>query len=161
MVFARGTIPCDVLFIGEAPGASEDVLRKPFIGPAGKLLDDLIFDATGILTQKQVGTRIAFTNLVICLPDSVEGKIQPPNEIAVKACAPRLVEFITLCEPSIVILTGKLTTEWFPSDKFPDVLKFEIIHPSAILQMDISRKGLAIKRTTEMIKKAFDSLVPF
>lgn len=39
---ARGAVPCDILFIGEAPGQSEDALGKPFCGPAGKLLDQLI-----------------------------------------------------------------------------------------------------------------------
>ncbi len=46
MVFARGKIPCDVLFIGEAPGESEDVLGAPFKGPAGKLLDQIVERAT-------------------------------------------------------------------------------------------------------------------
>src|SRR5688572_27705229 len=45
VVLARGDLPCDVLFIGEAPGDSEDVTGNPFTGPAGSLLDDIITQA--------------------------------------------------------------------------------------------------------------------
>lgn len=38
----RGSLPCDVLFVGEAPGESEDVLGKPFVGPAGHLFDHIV-----------------------------------------------------------------------------------------------------------------------
>ena len=160
-VFTRGSVPCDVLFIGEAPGPSEDVIGKPFIGPAGKFLDELIFDATYINTLKQTATKIAFTNLVACLPESVEDKIQPPNEVAIKKCYPRLKEFVTICNPSIVILTGKLASDFFPRKQFPNISFFEILHPASILGLDTSCRGLAIKRTVDMIKKAFDSLCPF
>lgn len=46
-MLGRGDIPCDLLFIGEAPGVSEDALGQPFIGPAGKLLDQLIKSSVG------------------------------------------------------------------------------------------------------------------
>lgn len=161
-VFTRGTVPCDVLFIGEGPGASEDILGKPFIGPAGKLLDDLIFDATGILPQcqKTATVKIAFTNLVSCLPDTIDGKLDKPSDLQIEACAPRLKEFVKICHPSIVICVGKLATDRVSRDS-ENCQFFDILHPSVILQMDISRKGLAIKRTVEVIKKAFDSLTPF
>jgi uracil-DNA glycosylase len=42
VVLARGTLPCDVLFIGEGPGVSEDVTGRPFVGPAGSLLDHIV-----------------------------------------------------------------------------------------------------------------------
>ncbi len=42
VVLGRGTLPCDVLFVGEAPGNSENDIGKPFIGQAGKILDSLI-----------------------------------------------------------------------------------------------------------------------
>lgn len=42
IVLSRGKVPCDVLFIGEGPGESEDVLGAPFVGPAGHLLDHII-----------------------------------------------------------------------------------------------------------------------
>ncbi len=62
IVLARGKVPAPILFIGEAPGASEDALGKPFIGPAGKVLDDII---TVALDGQY---DYALTNLVACYP---------------------------------------------------------------------------------------------
>lgn len=42
VVLGRGAVPCDILFVGEAPGLGENATGKPFMGPAGKLLDSLI-----------------------------------------------------------------------------------------------------------------------
>ncbi len=42
VVLCRGTLPCDVLFVGESPGKSEDVLGEPFIGPSGQLLGKIV-----------------------------------------------------------------------------------------------------------------------
>lgn len=161
-VFSRGTVPCDVLFIGEAPGASEDVLKKPFIGPAGKLFDELIFDSTGIDTHDQKVVKIAFSNLVLCLPDTVDGKLGKPSEDAITSCAPRLQQFIKICKPSIIVCVGNIATQWVPKTQiWPNLQYFDILHPSAILQMDISRRGLAVRRTVEKLQEIFNSLVPF
>jgi len=92
VVLARGKIPCDLLFIGEAPGQSEDVLGVPFVGPAGKLLDSIIDQATltgraeyspgsGKPVPNENFPRIAFTNLVSCIPKGEDGnKIQEPEK---------------------------------------------------------------------------------
>jgi DNA polymerase len=58
LVTARGHVPCDILIIGEAPGASEDIIGRPFVGPAGILLDDIL--------EKSLDPdiRVAMTNLV-------------------------------------------------------------------------------------------------
>jgi uracil-DNA glycosylase family 4 len=62
VVLVRGSVPCDVLFIGEAPGQSEDVVGRPFVGPAGKLLDRIIEDAlSGITVNKRVCKYCGFT----------------------------------------------------------------------------------------------------
>ncbi len=47
IVHCRGSLPCDIFFLGEAPGDSEDLLGKPFVGPAGKLLDRIIAKGNG------------------------------------------------------------------------------------------------------------------
>ena len=51
VVLCRGRLPCDVLFIGEAPGESENVIGLPFVGPAGKLLDKMIKKGIGSLIR--------------------------------------------------------------------------------------------------------------
>ena len=74
---ARGKVPCDVLFVGEAPGESEDTIGKPFVGPAGKLLDYIIGRAL-----QGTELRAAFTNLVCCIPRDDDGgkSIEPDDD---------------------------------------------------------------------------------
>lgn len=145
VVLARGKIPCDILFIGEAPGVSEDVLGRPFAGPAGALLDQIVERAIG---DKY---RIAFTNLVGCIPLGEDNsKTEEPPKEAILACSPRLVEMICLSKPRAVVKVGKLAVKWMPHDVLGDTLleyrETEIVHPAAILRMDISQKGLVIQR---------------
>jgi uracil-DNA glycosylase len=135
---ARGTIPCDVLFLGEAPGVSEDVLGSPFVGPAGHLLDRII--------EESIPDEVdyALTNLVACIPkDEDNDKVGEPPEEAINACAPRLKEFVRICRPNRVILVGTLAHKHFKED----VPTVKILHPAAILRLDVSQRGLAIQRS--------------
>jgi len=145
VVLARGSIPCDVLFVGEAPGDSEDVVGVPFIGPAGRLLDHVI-------EQAGLGDhRLALTNLVCCVPkDSGNIKGEPPKD-AILACRPRLEDFISICGPRLIICVGSLSQRWTPDDGTPMV---GIIHPAAILRMDASQRPLAIKRCVVTVADA-------
>lgn len=139
VVLARGQVPCDVLFVGEAPGASEDVLGKPFVGPAGQLLDRIVLQARG---GSQV--RIAFTNLISCIPLGEDGnKTAEPSLEAINACRPRLDQFVTLCKPKAVVLVGKLAAKHFPDQHL--YLTTVITHPAAILRADIANRGLMIQ----------------
>lgn len=152
VVLARGKIPADVLFIGEAPGASEDVLGKPFIGPAGKLLDRIIRESLG-------NTSYLLTNLVGCIPLGDDGnKTAEPPPKRIKSCSPRLQELVKMCDPEIVVYVGKLAQRYGPRhlDKTKTV---SIIHPAAILRMDVSQKGLAMQRNIVTLKNAVE--VPF
>lgn len=161
VVLARGKIPCDVLFIGEAPGESEDALGQPFIGPAGKLLDRLIEQAGG------ASHRIAFTNLIACIPRDETGEkvLDPPKE-AIDACRERLAEFMSLSNPTVVVYVGRASQKYAPDagavSQLPsNVGEFDIVHPAAILRMDVSQKGLTIQRTILTLENAFGFLVPF
>ena len=79
VVLVRGYLPCQVLFIGEAPGSSEDLLGKPFIGPAGKLFDRILAES---LPQ---GCRFALTNLVGCFPrEAKRAGINAPPKAAIE-----------------------------------------------------------------------------
>lgn len=161
VVLARGQIPADVLFIGEAPGHSEDTLGKPFVGPAGKLLDRLIETA---IPGK---VRMAFTNVVSCIPNvktsstrmahyKEDGRnVSEPDEEAIKACAPRLEEFMGLCRPKLVVCVGLMAERCVPPG---DEKRIRVIHPAAILRMDVSQRGLAAQRTTDQIAEAVSEL---
>ena len=110
VVLARGKIPCDVVFIGEAPGESENIRGIPFDGPAGCLLDS-IADRAGLGRL-----RLLFANLVACFPaeEKRTGSNAPP-EIAIKACLPRLRELLDMAKPRLVVCVGELATDWLNS----------------------------------------------
>lgn len=132
----RGHLPCDVLFIGEAPGPSEDALGVPFVGDAGRLLDllvDLAFNAAGIykanpnppLDDLFKGApkgvlSVGITNIVACFPRAPDpeglssGTIRPPNLEEAKACSPRLAEIITLATPRLIVTLGQEARKYLP-----------------------------------------------
>src|SRR5262245_33856687 len=116
IVFARGEVPCRVLFIGEAPGESENVIGQPFVGPAGQLLDRIIERAL------PEGTSYALTNLVCCIPRDDEGK--KPNEPGVEhvdACSPRLTDFVRICDPELIVAVGSTARNWLDPKCRPHV----------------------------------------
>ena len=141
---ARGTVPCNVLFIGESPGMSEDALGQPFVGPAGKLLDEMIQEAIWPVLARQedggTGLKLAFTNIVCCIPVGADGKKTiEPDPAHAKACSARLLEFVDkVAQPRLVILVGKFAAKYvkkfFPKHTWPTV---EITHPAAILRSDL------------------------
>jgi len=71
VVLARGRVPAEVVFVGEAPGASENVIGRPFVGPAGHLLDYVITQGLGPDFRSY-----AITNLVGCFP-----ALSPPQVV--------------------------------------------------------------------------------
>lgn len=151
VVLFKGKIPCDILFIGEAPGINEDVLGKPFVGPAGKLLDDII-------EQAALGSfRLGFTNLVGCIPKDENGqKTKEPSKDSIAACKERVDKTIEVCNPDLVVRVGKLSQKHVTSKEVVDV-----IHPAAILRSDIAQKGLLIQKTIAELSDAVELLVPF
>jgi len=153
MVFARGVIPCEVLFIGEAPGASENLIGQPFVGPAGKLLDKLIQRA-----WSEYGVKTCFTNLVCCVPKKKGTKIGEPSVESIEACSERLLEFVSLAKPELVVAVGKLAAKHIPDS----VVSIDILHPASILRMDVSQQGLAQQRVVVSLQDAFEEfLIPF
>lgn len=167
VVLLRGQIPADVLFIGEAPGQSEDVLGLPFIGPAGKLLDDIIADAVS-RSELQAAPRMAWTNLVACIPKGDDDrKTEEPPEESIKACESRLIEIVQICRPRIIVNVGKLSKYYVCGQAmFGDCswldgkfMRFcEITHPAAILRADVTQQGLMIQRCRAYLVDAFDEL---
>lgn len=182
IVLARGQISADVLFVGEAPGASENVLGRPFVGPAGKLLDEITaealkglgktvdtggFDSQGrpLMDWASLELRIAFTNLVACIPLGEEGKkTAEPSKESILACQPRLREIVEICKPRLLVTVGKLSDTWVPkateridvSDR-PIPKWCSITHPAAILRADITQKSLAIQRCIVTLRDAFQN----
>lgn len=154
VVLARGAIPCQVLFIGESPGQSEDVLGQPFVGPAGHLLNYIVDMA---LPPEM--TR-AFTNLVACIPIGEEGtKTAEPDPKCIEACEPRLDEFIRTCNPDLIVHVGALASKWHSQWRAAAGVPFvQVAHPAFILRLDIVQRPLAIKRSVITISDAVSCL---
>lgn len=159
IVLARGKLPCDVLFVGEAPGASEDVVGTPFCGPAGSLLDAQIKDALE-MAERTDKVRIAFTNLVACIPRCADEddpdymqKIGEPTKDHIAACRPRLSSFIkNVARPKKVVAVGGLAAKHLTD------FNVQITHPAAILRASIEQRGLMIQRVVVTLIELFEEV---
>ncbi len=157
---ARGSLPCDVLYVGQAPGRSEDVRGQPFVGQAGALLWSIDEQA---FAERQELTR-SFTNLVGCLPLR-GGKESEPEHAEVQACRPRLEAEIEMLRPRLIVCVGKLAADYLsPGMKHsvrtpPGILRVEVVHPSFILfKLPIAARPLAVKRCVVTIRDALEAI---
>jgi uracil-DNA glycosylase len=101
-VFGVGDEQADWLFIGEAPGADEDRLGEPFVGQAGKLLDNMLA-AIGLNRNENV----YICNVLKCRPP---GNRNPePEEVA--SCSPHLLKQIALIQPKLIIAMGRFAAQ--------------------------------------------------
>ncbi len=102
-VFGVGDPKAQWLFIGEGPGRSEDQQGEPFVGPAGKLLDNMLS-----AMQLQRGRNAFIANVVKCRPTDASGKDRAPSPEEAAACRPYLDRQIALIAPSMLIALGKV-----------------------------------------------------
>jgi uracil-DNA glycosylase len=151
IVLARGTLPCDVVFVGEAPGSSEDALGLPFRGPAGNLLDQIIERAMPDITY-------AMTNLVCCYPREAKAEgINEPRLDEIKECRPRLTEFINIAQPKLIVCVGRLATEHV--DHRDGVHCIDIDHPAHILRMPLVQKQMAAQKAIIILRNAVEFML--
>jgi DNA polymerase len=101
VVFGAGNADADLMFVGEAPGQQEDLQGLPFVGRAGKLLDELIGEVG--LTRSDVFVA----NVLKCRPP---GNRDPqPEEI--ESCRPYLHRQVELIEPRLICTLGNFATK--------------------------------------------------
>jgi DNA polymerase len=93
----EGQISAKIMFIGEAPGRSEDEKGKPFVGAAGLILDNLLKNA-GIERS-----QVFITNIVKCRPPNN----RVPEEDELIACRPYLDRQIALIKPKVICILGR------------------------------------------------------
>ena len=98
----EGNLEAVVMFIGEAPGYWEDVKGRPFVGAAGKLLDELLLKA-GLYRAE-----VYVTNVLKCRPP--ENRDPRPSEI--QACTPFLERQIILIKPKLIVALGRHSTSY-------------------------------------------------
>jgi len=107
VVFGVGDIDAALMFVGEAPGADEDVQGEPFVGAAGQLLTKII-QATGLTRES-----VYIANILKCRPDTpaqTSGNRKPtPEEMT--TCLPYLQEQIDLIKPRVLVALGGTAVE--------------------------------------------------
>ena len=131
----EGPVNAEIMFIGEAPGRNEDLQGRPFVGQAGKLLEELLAEIG--LTREDVWIG----NVVKCRPP--ENRDPRPEEIA--ACAGYLERQIELLQPKVIATLGRYSMEkFFPGAKITKVhgqakrdgnrVLIPLFHPAYILR---------------------------
>ena len=101
LVFGAGNADADIMFVGEAPGAQEDIQGLPFVGPAGKLLEQLLGEIG--LERKDV----FINNVLMCRPPGNRDPL--PDEV--EECRPFLMKRIELIEPKVICTLGNYATK--------------------------------------------------
>src|ERR1051326_4230647 len=143
-VFGEGRRRATVLFIGEQPGNEEDLTGHPFVGPAGRLLDDALAEAGIDRAQTYV------TNVVKHFKWEPRGKRRihkKPNAGEIKACRPWLEAEIGLVKPKIIICLGATAAQALLGPQFKVTRQrgqfiestlapyiMATVHPSSILR---------------------------
>ena len=143
----EGPEDADIMFVGEGPGFHEDRQGRPFVGAAGKYLDELLAS----IGMKREDVYIA--NVVKCRPP---GNRDPQQE-EIEACRPYLDQQIALIRPKIIVTLGRFSMNLFIPDaqisrahgqarKIDGILYYPIYHPAA---------GLHQPRWKTMIEEDF------
>lgn len=101
-VFGVGDEQAEWLFVGEGPGAEEDARGEPFVGQAGKLLDNMLV-AIGL----KRGDNVYIANVVKCRPPGNRN----PEPVEANACEPYLSRQIALIKPRLIIALGKVAAQ--------------------------------------------------
>ncbi|MBI5436634.1 MAG: uracil-DNA glycosylase [Nitrosomonadales bacterium] len=97
-VFGVGDEKADWLFVGEGPGADEDALGEPFVGQAGKLLDNML-----AAIKLKRGNNVYIANIVKCRPPGNRN----PEADEIAQCLPYLQRQIALIQPKLIVALGK------------------------------------------------------
>lgn len=101
VVFGMGNADAELMFVGEAPGKNEDLQGKPFVGQAGRLLDQLL---------EEIGmarSQVFIANVLKCRPPGNRDPL--PEEI--EECKPYLMRQIQLVEPKMICTLGNFATK--------------------------------------------------
>jgi len=139
----EGAENADVMFIGEAPGWHEDQQGRPFVGPAGQFLDQLL--ASINLKREQV----YIANVIKCRPP--DNREPLPSEIL--NCRPYLERQIQLIRPRMVVTLGRYSMAMFfpnksiskihgTAQKKDGVIYFAMYHPAAALHQQSLRRAI-------------------
>ena len=144
VVFGEGNPSADVLFIGEGPGEVEDQTGRPFVGPAGQKLDEVL-NSVDIRRED-----VYISNVVKCRPPGN----RVPSRAEMEVCFPYLESQIAFIKPTLIVTLGNTSTQWLMPD-IPGITKshgsffswrggillFPMFHPSYLLRNPSREKG--------------------
>lgn len=142
VVFGVGVKNADVMFVGEGPGEQEDLQGEPFVGPAGKLLDDMLS-----IIDIDRKTNCYIGNIVKCRPP----RNRDPLETEQDACIGYLRNQVALIQPKIIVCLGRIAAKRLIDQDYRitrqhgqwvqkgDIWMTAIYHPSALLR-DVSKR---------------------
>ena len=161
VVFGIGNEKADILFVGEGPGEQEDLRGEPFVGPAGKLLDDML---SIIDLSRQENCYIC--NIVKCRPPHN----RDPLETEQDACIGYLRSQVALVKPKIIVCLGRIAASSLIHEDYRitrehgqwverrGVWMTAIYHPSALLR-DPTRRPEAF-RDLLLIREKLQEVCP-
>lgn len=154
VVFGVGKRDADIMFIGEGPGEQEDLTGEPFVGPAGKLLDDML----SIIDLSRENCYIA--NIVKCRPP----RNRDPLETEQDACIGYLRGQVALVAPKIIVCLGRIAAKRLLRPDFritqdhgvwterSGIWMSAIYHPSALLR-DVTKRPETFEDLLSIRKK--------
>ncbi len=166
----EGPINAEIMFIGEAPGRNEDQQGRPFVGQAGRLLEELLAEIGLTRDEAWIG------NIVKCRPP--DNRDPRPEEIA--ACAGYLERQITLLQPKLIATLGRYSMEkFFPGARITRVhgqarrqgnrVLIPLFHPAYILRnmaampdvvRDMQKIPRLLARLEEVLREEAASTTP-
>ena len=142
VVFGIGREDADIMFIGEGPGEQEDLKGEPFVGPAGKLLDEML-----CIIDLDRTSNCYIANIVKCRPP----KNRDPLETEQDACIGYLRNQVALIKPKIIVCLGRIAAKRLIDQDYRitrqhgqwvernGIWMTAIYHPSALLR-DVSKR---------------------
>jgi uracil-DNA glycosylase family protein len=168
-VFGEGAASAEIILVGEQPGDQEDLAGKPFVGPAGRLLDKALEEAG-------IDRKLAYvTNVVKHFKWQPRGKRrihQKPNAAEVAACRPWLDAELALLKPKVLVCLGATAAQALlgrqfrvskdrgvPVDSELAPVVMATVHPSSILRSDDREAEMAmfvedLRRVAEVLRAA-------
>jgi uracil-DNA glycosylase family 4 len=149
VVPGEGTENAALLFIGEAPGWHEDQQGRPFVGPAGQFLDQLL---ASIGLQRE---KVYIANVIKCRPP----QNREPLPAEIQSCRKWLDRQIETIQPQMIVTLGRYSlARYFPNEsigkihgkprKLEDVIYYPMYHPAAALHQGSLRQTIE----TDMLK---------
>jgi DNA polymerase len=156
IVYGVGHPSADLMFIGEAPGADEDIQGEPFVGRAGQLLTKII-EAMGLRRDE-----VYIANLIKCRPPS--NRNPEPDEVA--QCEPFLFRQIDVIKPKVIVALGKFAAQALlrTTDpitrlrgrefKYRDAILMPTYHPAYLLRTPSAKREVweDMKRVSAILK---------